>query len=758
MPPGAAPSDPRIAAVLNRYWGFDTLRPLQSESIAATLAGRDSLTVLPTGGGKSLCYQLPPLVTDRLTLVVSPLIALMQDQVAGLSLAGVPAAAMMSTLTPSQLANTRERVLSGELKLLFVAPERLFSPSFMSMVVKANPGHVAIDEAHCISQWGHDFRPEYRRLSELRDVLPNVVVGAYTATATPRVREDIVQQLRLRNPEVLVGDFDRPNLTYRILPRGDAIVQTRDAIKRHGDDAAAIVYCMSRKKTEELAAALRKHGINAAAYHAGMETRDRTKVSDDFKSERLNVVVATVAFGMGIDRGDVRTVVHATIPKSVEAYQQETGRAGRDGLPAECVLLYSGADAFMWKDLMQRAADNSETPVSPEWTAAQHELLDKMVQIAKGARCRHRALCEYFGQQYPNAECGACDVCLRELDVIPDSQNIARKIVSCVARFRHHATQTASPASAFGASHLVNVLRGSMEKAIVARGHDTLPTHGILKSHSVYELQSCISQLIDENFLVRLGGEYPVVDLGPLAGKLLRNEVTASLVRAQESLAAEGAGARRKVDRDARPLTAVEQQLFEKLRVFRRQLAESRGIAPFLIASDVVLQELCRVRPTRISGLTGVRGIGTRKAHELGQPVAELIAAFCRENGIEGDQRPSRDSSDDESPLKLSAGAAEAIENFRRGDSIERVMESSGRARSTVVGYLCDYIVTQKPETIATWVQQSDIRRVLDAAKRVDRTSLRAVRDALVESGNEEIGYDIIRIVLTHEETRSVSP
>jgi ATP-dependent DNA helicase RecQ len=297
-----------------------------------------------------------------------------------------------------------------------------------------------------------------------------------------------------------------------------------------------------------------------------------------------------------------------------------------------------------------------------------------------------------------------------------------------------------------------------MEKAIIARGHQTLPTHGILRSHSVYELQSCISQLIDENFLVRLGGEYPVVDLGPLAGKLLRNEVTASLVRAQESLAAEGAGARRKVDRDARPLTAVEQQLFEKLRVFRRQLAESRGIAPFLIASDVVLQELCRVRPTRISGLTGVRGIGTRKAHELGQPVAELIAAFCLENGIEGDQRPSRDSSDDESPLKLSAGAAEAIENFRRGDSIERVMESSGRARSTVVGYLCDYIVTQKPETIATWVQQSDIRRVLDAAKRVDRTSLRAVRDALVESGNEEIGYDIIRIVLTHEGTRSVSP
>ncbi|MBY0309097.1 MAG: ATP-dependent DNA helicase, partial [Phycisphaerales bacterium] len=432
--PTAAASSTAIREVLARYWGFDTLRPLQAESIAATLAGRDSLTVLPTGGGKSLCFQVPPLVNGRLTLVVSPLIALMQDQVAGLRLAGVPAAAMYGKMDTDEFNDVRSRINSGELKILFVAPERLFSPSFMAFIVKADPAHIAIDEAHCISQWGHDFRPEYRRLRELRDALPNVAIGAYTATATPRVREDIAEQLGLRDPEVLVGNFDRPNLTYRILPRVDVVKQTRDAVARHGPDNAAIVYCLSRKDTEALAESLKDKGINAAAYHAGMDPAARTRVSDDFKSERLSVVVATVAFGMGIDRGDVRIVVHAAMPKTVEAYQQETGRAGRDGLPAECLMLYSNADIVRWRGLMDRSASESETPVSPEFLEAQRELLEQMQNLASGSRCRHRALCEYFGQEYPSDDCGACDVCLKELEEVEGGHDIARKIISCVAR------------------------------------------------------------------------------------------------------------------------------------------------------------------------------------------------------------------------------------------------------------------------------------------------------------------------------------
>ncbi|MFZ4575100.1 MAG: RecQ family ATP-dependent DNA helicase [Phycisphaerales bacterium] len=747
--------DARVAGVLSKYWGFDTLRPLQAESIGAALDGRDSLTVLPTGGGKSLCYQVPPLVTGRLTLVVSPLIALMQDQVAGLTLAGVPAAAMMSTMPASDLAETRARLLSGELKILFVAPERLFSPSFMAMLVKANPARVAIDEAHCISQWGHDFRPEYRRLAELREALPDVVLGGYTATATPRVREDIVAQLGLRDPCVLVGNFDRPNLTYRILPRNDAVSQTHAAIVRHGADAAAIVYCMSRKKTEELAGALRNRGINAAAYHAGMDGRDRTRISDEFKRERLNVVVATVAFGMGIDRGDVRIVVHASLPKSVEAYQQETGRAGRDGLPAECLLLYSGADAHMWRELMEKSARDSETPVSPEWLEAQQELLDSVVQLANGARCRHRALCEYFGQEYANAECGACDVCLRELDEVPGGHDIARKIASCVARFRQHAAQTGSPAVAFGAAHLVNVLRGSRERAVLARGHDSLTTHGLLKELETHDLQSYISQLVDAGVLARSGGEYPVVDLGPMAAKVLRNELTARLVRAKEALAAEGAGARKRVDREARPLDPTETALFDRLRAFRRTLADARAVPPFVIASDVVLQELCRVRPTRIAGLTGVRGIGARKAQELGQPAVELIAEFCQTYGLAGDQAPSRDNSSDEDTVKLSAGAEGALVCFRRGDSIDQVMAQTGRARSTVVGYLCDYIAAERPASIEPWVEAGVARKVLDAAAKTDGSALKPIKELLAAQGDDAIGYDSIRVTLAFTEQRA---
>ena len=327
-------SDAAIARVLKDTFGLASLRPLQREAILAGVEGRDALVVLPTGGGKSLCYQLPPLVTGKLTVVVSPLIALMKDQLDGLRLLGYPAAAAHGNLTPAEKRELWRELQGDSLRLLFVAPERLFFDGFLSQLTLLDIGAFAIDEAHCISQWGHDFRPEYRRLAELREVFPNVPFHAFTATATPRVREDIVQQLRLRDTDVHVGTFDRPNLTYRVLPRVDLVDQVAEAIERH-PDAAAIVYCISRKDTEALAESLKKRGIDARAYHAGLDPKQRNQISERFRDERLRVVVATVAFGMGIDRGDVRLVVHAALPKSVEGYQQETGRAGRDGLPSE---------------------------------------------------------------------------------------------------------------------------------------------------------------------------------------------------------------------------------------------------------------------------------------------------------------------------------------------------------------------------------------------------------------------------------------
>lgn len=399
----------RVREVIARYWGFESLRPLQESAIAAALRGRDSLTVLPTGGGKSLCYQVPPLLTNQTDVVVSPLISLMKDQVDGLKTCGYPAAAIHSGMSAQERRDGERDLAASKLRLVFAAPERLLTDGFLAMLGRLNNCRFAIDEAHCISHWGHDFRPEYRRLAELRDRFPKSSIHAFTATATQRVRDDIVHQLRLRDAATLVGNFDRPNLVYRIVQRIDVHAQVLKTIRRHAGEAV-IVYCLSRRDTEELAEFLQDKNVSAAAYHAGLAPGVRRSVQDAFAAERLDVVVATVAFGMGIDRSNVRCVAHACIPKSIEHYQQETGRAGRDGLPAECVLFYSASDVFRWESLIEKSAAEADRPA--ELVAAMSDLLAHIQRFCNTDRCRHRALVEYFGQHYKNPDCQACDVCL----------------------------------------------------------------------------------------------------------------------------------------------------------------------------------------------------------------------------------------------------------------------------------------------------------------------------------------------------------
>ena len=509
VPPARDAHDAALGEVLARTFGFTSLRPLQREAIHAALDGRDALVVMPTGGGKSLCYQVPPLVTGRLAIVVSPLIALMQDQVEGLRLLGYPAAALHGNLAAAEREATRRAVEGGALRLLFVSPERLFQDGFLAWLARFPLGAFAIDEAHCISQWGHDFRPEYRRLAELRERFPAVPFHAFTATATPRVREDIAQQLGLREPVELVGTFDRPNLTYRVQQRYDRAEQAAQAIGRH-PGAASIVYCIARKDTESLTEELRARGIAAAAYHAGLDAGTRTQLVEDFRAERLDVVVATVAFGMGIDRSDVRLVVHAGLPKSIEQYQQETGRAGRDGLPAECLLLYSAADAAKWRSIIDRSA--LEFEADAETVASQHELLQRMHRFAQRPRCRHRTLSEYFGQEYPHADCGACDVCLGEFVPVPDAHVVAQKILSAVARTGQR----------FGSKHVIDVLRGSQVAKIKERGHDKLSVFGLLAAVDVQRLGNYIDQLVDAGDLERSEGEYPVLVLTKGSHEILR--------------------------------------------------------------------------------------------------------------------------------------------------------------------------------------------------------------------------------------------
>ncbi len=743
------PRDAAIGSALRRWFGFDGLRPLQREAIDAALDGRDALVVLPTGGGKSLCYQLPSLVLDRLVVVVSPLIALMQDQVDGLRLLGVPAAAVHGNLSADARAELRRLAQDGSLRLLFVAPERLFQDDFLRWLERTAPAAFAIDEAHCISQWGHDFRPEYRRLAELRQRFPEAPFQAFTATATPRVREDIARQLQLRDPVHLVGTFDRPELCYRVLPRQDLETQVAAAIARH-PDAAAIVYCIARKDTEALASALQQRGVAAEAYHAGLAAERRTRLSADFRAERLHVIVATVAFGMGIDRSDVRLVVHAGMPKSLEAYQQETGRAGRDGLPAECLLLYSAADAAKWRSVMERSA--AATGSDPEALQAQLILLQQMQRFAGRARCRHRAISEYFGQPYPEPNCGACDVCLDELEEVPDGHVIAQKILSAVVRTGQR----------FGGNHVIDVLRGSRGERVLARGHDRLPTFGVCKDVSAARLGNYVDQLVDAGLLVRSDGEYPTLALGGEAMAVLRGERTAVLRMPKETLAARGRrrrddGGGGRLARPARELDAAEQGLFEALRTLRRAVAGELGVPPYVVFSDATLEEMTVVRPGSPAAMLAVRGVGQRKLESFGERFLAAIAAHCDANGLVLDAapgtRPRAPAAAETAPKPRSGGSREAAAAlFARGVPLAEAALQLGRAASTTAQYLVEWIRRTQPESLAPWVPEAVEARVRQALQASEDGRLRPVFEAL----GGEVPYEQIRFVAAR--LRGASP
>ncbi len=599
-----------LAEVLRRYWGFGSFRPHQREVMEAVLAGRDSLLVLPTGGGKSLCFQAPALVRRGLAVVVSPLIALMKDQVDGLNASGVPAACYNSALSEEERREVIRGLRGGAYRLLYVAPERLVGEggdAFLQLLASVGVSFVAIDEAHCISQWGHDFRPEYRRLGRVRDVLPGVSLHAFTATATARVRQDIVGQLGLRTPLEVVGSFDRPNLVYRVLARSGLKRQILEVLARHRDEAG-ILYCTSRREVDALAAWLQEEGVRAMPYHAGLTTHDRTRAQEAFLAERVDVIVATVAFGMGIHRSNVRFVLHAGAPQSLEHYQQESGRAGRDGLEAECVLIYSSADFLRWRTMLER---------NGELTDASLALLRDMERYASGVTCRHRQLVRYFGEAYPRESCGACDVCLGELELVDDPVLLARKILSGVARVEQR----------FGAAHVTAMLRGQATAAVTSRGHDTLSTFGLLADCSTAEVRGYIDQLTARGFLRQTPGEYPVLQLTPEGRELMRNPEShpdLTLSRPPQVRAGEGR-TRSKVE--AESWEGVDRDLFERLRGVRKALAAERGVPPYVIFHDTTLRAMARERPTTLAALRGVYGVGERKAADFGEAFLEVIAA-----------------------------------------------------------------------------------------------------------------------------------
>ena len=597
-----------LTEILEKYWGYHSFRPLQREAMEAVLSGRDTLLVLPTGGGKSLCFQAPAIASDGLAIVVSPLISLMKDQVDTLVGNGVAAACYNSSMPAEEKSEVARGVREGKYRLLYVAPERLVGDGgdgFLNMLSSRPVSFIAVDEAHCISQWGHDFRPEYRQLAKLRERWPDIGLHAYTATATARVRRDIVSQLGLRNAAELVGSFDRPNLVYRVLARSALKAQILEVLERHRGQAG-IIYCSSRKEVDALAQWLQDTGWRARPYHAGMADEDRHRNQDAFLNEEIDLIVATVAFGMGIDRSDVRFVIHAGAPQSLEHYQQESGRAGRDGLEAECVLIASGADFLKWRVMLEKNGELSD---------ARRGLLRDMERYAASVGCRHKRLVSYFGETFTKDDCGACDYCLGELESVADSITVARKILSCVARVGQR----------FGAAHVTNVLRGSDSEQVRTRGHHELSVFGLMKDATIDELRGYIDQLLAAGLLQQGGDEYPILQITAEGHALLKDAgAVPDLSLARQKRPDRRMPKRARVETEG--WEGVDRDLFEELRVLRMEIARRRRVPPYVIFHDTTLREIARSKPKTKEELRHVYGVGDRKAEDLGELVLAVVA------------------------------------------------------------------------------------------------------------------------------------
>ena len=712
----------KSAEILKQYWGHGAFLPFQQEAIKCVLKHDDSLLILPTGGGKSACYQVPALALDSLALVVSPLIALMKDQVDSLRLNGVPAACINSSMTTVEKRQVTEQLKAGELKLLYISPEKLAQERSLNFLKTLDIRFIAVDEAHCISQWGHDFRPDYRQLGRLREHFPAISVHAYTATATREVQQDIAAQLNLNKPHFLIGSFDRPNLTYRVFRKSPRhFAQIMEVLDRHPNQSG-IIYCQSRREVEKTASRLLESGRAVWPYHAGMADRDRKNNQEAFINHESGIMVATIAFGMGVDKSNIRFVIHSGLPKALENYQQESGRAGRDGLPAECLLFHNSNDLLRWQKNINEAENETGTD------GAQRSL-NAMNNYAHGIACRHQILVNYFGQELDQKRCGHCDICLEELPEIDDPLIIGQKIISSILRQGEN----------FGLHYSAQVLKGSNDRRIKANNHNQLSTWGILKEQRTEQIKEWLDQLISQDFLVRTG-EYQVIKITPAGRELLRGEKKPCLLKTKAEQSSSPAITAETI------LTPKELELFDDLRELRRELATARKVPPYVIFSDAALYDMARSRPTTLDFFRQIKGVGEMKLLDFGDIFTTRIKEFCNQHELESNYQTNPTANRKASkrdPNELSASEVKAFACFAEGLSLEETAAKMERALSTTSGYLTTYIRHLEISDPSTWVSTENVQKIEVAMDELGSAPLRPIFVKL----EEKISYEEIRIV-----------
>jgi ATP-dependent DNA helicase RecQ len=736
---------------LKKYFGYDSFLPLQESIIQDVLNGNDCLVLMPTGGGKSLCYQLPALILGGITIVVSPLIALMKDQVDALISSGAAAAYINSSLDYDEIDRIKARLANGEIKILYIAPERLMMPEFLSFIKsdKIDVKLIAVDEAHCISEWGHDFRPEYRQLAILKNNFPAASVIALTATATAKVQDDIVHQLKIADAKKYQSSFRRPNLNIRIEAKIDPYHQLLKHLEKHKKDTG-IVYCQSRKQVDTLASALQRSGHRALPYHAGMSAAERSLNQDRFVKDEVEIIVATIAFGMGIDKSNVRFVVHYDLPKNLEGYYQEIGRAGRDSLDSDCILFFNYGDKVKQEHFIRQKEDAKEREIA-------YKKLREMVDFCMSSTCRHEALLKYFGENTEDSQdtesqgCGACDTCLEPKEVF-DATIEAQKVLSTVYRVNE----------GFGSSHVIDILLGSKNKKIAAQGHDTLSTHGIGKERSRLEWRLIIQEMIGLEYLVLDEDGCSVLRIGSrgklaLTGKekvfLTKPKIEIGLTSSQNGKQTNVDGKKSKIDEKD-----VDSELFEILRDLRKSLADDANLPPYIIFPDTTLKEMAVYYPGNLDALSGISGVGEVKLKKFGETFLESITSYCDEKGIETQKEPvnTKTSSAKTSSQTKTASTAptastsstiyETFELYNEGLSITEMADKRSLKETTIAAHLERLILNGEEIDIDRFVSIGDrkeIERALDEIGEDGIEMLRPIKDLL----GDNISYDQIKLV-----------